>query len=147
MIRVFRMLIEFASHGLSYTTFALSNATVSSPQYNGSSLSVDISVEVKNIGDIIGSEVVQLYVSLPPNGTTTPHLQLRGFAKVRDVSPGKSRSVTIKLDKYAFSFWDSPNSEWKVIAGKYILRIGTSSESLPIEHSIELKEGFGWSGL
>lgn len=136
-----------ARHGLSYTTFVLTDLKVTGPSATNASVSVDISVTVRNTGSVMGSEVVQLYVSLPPNGTTTPRLQLRGFAKVRDIPPGKNKQTVIRLDKYAFSFWDTPNEEWRALPGKYGLHIGTSSDNILLETFIELKTGFEWSGI
>ena len=120
---------------------------ISSSNFNGASLAIDVTVDVKNTGSIIGSEVVQLYVSLPPHGVTTPRYQLRGLAKAKDVPPGKTRTVTIKLDKYAASFWDTPNNSWKVVAGKYGVHIGTSSEDFVLESSFELSQSFHWNGV
>lgn len=80
-----------------------------------------ISVKVTNTGNASGSEVVQVYISLPPNGTTTPKLQLRNFAKVRDLAPGTSQVADIKLDKYAVSFWDTPRKAWRVVASRYVV--------------------------
>lgn len=88
-----------------------------------------------------------LFISLPENGTTTPKLQLRGFAKANDVPPRKRRTVTMKLDKYAFSYWDSPRNTWNVIRGAYGIHIGTSSDNLPFKEEIVLKSGFNWNGL
>lgn len=141
------LLIFLLRHGLSYTSFVLTDLKVTGPSVSDASLGIDVSVTVRNTGSLMGSEVVQLYVSLPPNGTTTPKLQLRGFAKVRDIPPGKNKTTIIKLDKYALSFWDSPSNEWKVVAGRYGLHIGTSSDNILLETFFDFKGGFTWSGI
>lgn len=134
--------------GLSYTKFSLSNLAVSRGRWTSAqSLYVQINVTVQNEGDRAGSEVVQLYVSLPDVGLTTPRLQLKGFAKAHNVSKGGATKVTINLDKYAFSFWDESQNCWKIAAGKYGLHVGTSSDNLPLYDSIDLKETFTWKGL
>ena len=94
-----------------------------------------------------GSEVVQLYVTLPYNGTTTPRFQLKGFAKARDIAPGKHKVVSMKLDKYSVSYWDEPNECWEAVAGRYGVHVGTSSENLSLEGHFELKNGFTWNGI
>jgi beta-glucosidase len=114
---------------------------------NAHSLFAQINVTVKNEGDRTGSEVVQLYVSLPEIGLTTPKLQLRGFAKANNVTKGSTAKVTITLDKYAFSFWDDLQNCWKVPAGKYGVHVGVSSDNLSLHDTIELKETFTWKGL
>lgn len=111
------------------------------------SLSIKVTVDVKNTGTVLGSEVVQLYVSLPPHGVTTPRYQLRGIAKAKDVPPGETRTVTINLDKYAVSFWDTPNNDWKVVSGTYGVHIGTSSEEFDLDGSFTLPTLFHWSGI
>lgn len=102
---------------------------------------------MKNIGPVTGSEVVQLYVSYPDTGVTHPDLQLRGFAKVRDIAPGSSEKVTIELDKYAVSYWDVRKSAWRVTAGKYGLHAGFSSDNIVQTEEVEVKNAFVWSGL
>lgn len=135
------------SHGLSYTSFVLTDLKVTGPTESKEVVFIDVNVTVRNTGSFMGSEVVQVYVSLPPNGTTTPLRQLRGFVKARDIPPGKTKSSSIKLDKYAFSFWDTPNGEWRVLSGKYGLHIGTSSDNIVLEASVDLKSSFGWNGI
>lgn len=120
---------------------------VSSLTSSDASLAIDITVDVKNTGSAIGSEVVQVYVSLPPHGVTSPPYQLRGLAKAKDVPPGKTRTVAIKLDKYATSFWDTPNNTWKVVAGKYGVHVGADSENFVLQSTFDIPRGFEWSGL
>jgi len=111
------------------------------------SVYLNASVTVKNEGGQAGSEVVQLYVSLPEIGVTTPKLQLRGFAKARLLKPGGSTKLTINLDKYAFSFWDESQNAWKLPAGKYGIHLGTSSDNLVLHDTFELPRSFIWNGL
>jgi len=144
--RKIRPLFPFG-HGLSYTTFSLSDIKVQDLSRSGNALSYEVSVTVTNTGDRIGSEVIMLFVNLPENGTTTPSLQLRGFVKANDVPPRKRRTVSIKLDKYAFSYWDSPRNTWNVVRGTYGLHIGTSSDNLFFQEEVVLKSGFNWNGL
>lgn len=73
-----------------------------------------VSCKVRNVGPVTGSEVVQVYVSLPPNGTTNPPMQLRGFDKARDLASGSTTTVNVVLDKYAISYWDESIDEWRI---------------------------------
>lgn len=134
-------------HGLSYTTFALSNLQVSMPTSFAPDSKVLVSATVKNEGNIAGSEVLQVYVSYPNVGLTTPLKQLRGFKKARDVAPGSSLGLDVTLDKYSFSLWDESRNAWRVSAGRYEIHAGSSSDSLPLSASVEIKETFYWSGL
>jgi beta-glucosidase len=111
-------------------------------------LEVKASVTVKNTGSLVGSEVVQLYVTLP----TTSHLthaplQLKAFAKVRDLAPGASQKVDLTLDKYATSYWDENLDRWIVERGEYAVRVGTSSDRLDLQGSFIVEKGYEWNGL
>lgn len=86
-------------------------------------------------------------MTLPNIGLTTPRLQLRAFAKARDLPPGGSQQVTMTLDKYAVSFWDTVGKVWSAKAGAYSVHVGTSSDDLPLKETFELMQGFEWSGL
>lgn len=111
------------------------------------SISFDVSVTVKNEGAVTGSEVVQLYISYPDLGVTTPQLQLRGFGKARDVAPGDTQKIVIHLDKYALSFWNAKKGLWSAKAGTYSVHVGSSSENLVLGGKFELGKSFEWSGL
>jgi len=133
--------------GLSYTTFDFSNLSITGPQSHDASLDLTVSVKVTNTGSVTGSEVVQVYVTLPDLGITNPALQLRGFAKARDIPVGGSKEVTIHLDKYAFSYWDPRENAWNAKAGSYGISVGKSSAEMVLRQSFELKESFLWNGL
>jgi len=133
--------------GLSYTTFAFSNFSIGEPTEHGDSIQIKVIVEVENTGSVLGSEVVQLYVTYPELGVTTPKLQLKGFAKIKDLVPGRKGTAEISLDKYALSFWDVTRSAWSARAGIYQFHVGSSSNDLPLKGDFELPTSFEWSGL
>jgi beta-glucosidase len=108
---------------------------------------VTISLTISNIGSVSGSEVVQVYVQFPDAGITMPPLQLKGFAKARDVPPGSSQELTIALDKYAVSFWDSSRSAWHARAGNYRVFLGHQGDGLEMGGDFELRKSFYWRGL
>ncbi|MEM1121241.1 MAG: glycoside hydrolase family 3 N-terminal domain-containing protein [Bacteroidota bacterium] len=85
-------------HGLSYTTFAYSNLTVSKK-----AASWDISVTVKNTGDRAGKEVVQLYVNDKVASTTPSLKKLRAFDKI-DLAAGTSQTVTFSITPENLAF-------------------------------------------
>lgn len=80
---------------------------------------------------------------------THPPLQLRAFKKVKDLKAGASEEVTLKLDKYAVSYWDERYSTWNVDKGIYNVRVGGSSarESLVLSAQLEVPKSFTWNGL
>ncbi|EIW60730.1 glycoside hydrolase family 3 protein [Trametes versicolor FP-101664 SS1] len=135
--------------GLSYTTFAFSDLKVASSVQSGAAdhFAVQVELTVTNTGSRAGSEVVQLYVSLPDIGLTTPRLQLRAFAKARDLAPGESKRVVLGLDKYAVSYWDTTGQQWKAPKGTYGVHVGKSSEDIVLESEFQVEKEFTWVGL
>lgn len=121
---------------------------LSEPAIANKHCSFTATVTVTNTGSISGSEVVQLYITLPSTPEYThPELQLRAFQKVHDLQPGKSVDVEIPVDKYGVSYWDDKIHSWVVERGIYGVKVGVSSEYFSLESALEVKEGFEWNGL
>lgn len=133
--------------GLSYTTFVILGLSIGEPSSYDEHIQVVLDVTVKNTGERMGSEVVQVYVTYPNIGLTTPALQLKGFAKAHSIQGKQSKGVVIKLDKYAFSFWDETKKCWDVGAGKYLISVGSSSDDLVMSQEFQLERSFQWRGL
>ena len=137
-------------HGLSYTTFELSDLSLSDVKVADGDLSLSASVKVTNTGSVTGTEVVQLYISLPTTSELThPPLMLKAFAKVANLAPGRSEVAKLTLDKYAVSFWEERIGAWVVEPGVYRVRVGQSSapDALKLVAEFEIKKRFEWSGL
>jgi len=121
--------------GLSYTRFRFSNLQVPASAAAGST--VPVSFDVTNIGTVAGAEVAQVYVSDPSAKHSRPERELKGFAKVR-LSPGETRRVMLDLDARAFSYWDESTHRWTIDKGKFVVRVGDSSESTPLDVDLRL---------
>jgi beta-glucosidase len=115
--------------GLSYTTFSFANLQVPATVASGSA--VPVSFDVTNTGSVAGAEVAQLYVSDPSAKASRPERELKGFEKVR-LTPGETRRVTLNLDARAFSYWDEAAHKWTIDPGKFVIRVGDSSENTPL---------------
>ncbi|QSZ51252.1 MULTISPECIES: glycoside hydrolase family 3 C-terminal domain-containing protein [Micrococcaceae] len=119
--------------GLSYTTFALTDLTVTVPDQ--SRAYAECAVTIENTGDRPGSEVVQIYVTDEMSSIDRPKQELKGFAKVH-LAPGERRTIRIVLDERAFAFW-GPNG-WTVEPGSFQVLAGTSSRHLPVQRTVRL---------
>jgi beta-glucosidase len=110
--------------GMSYTTFALSDLRLSGSR---------ASVLVRNTGKRVGSEVVQLYVDIPPPapGVPQPPRQLKGYAKVA-LAPGSARRVGIALDDRSFAHYDVVAKRWAVTPACYVIEVGRSSRDIAL---------------
>jgi beta-glucosidase len=124
-------------YGLSYTTFSFANLVVPQTVKVGGTASV--SFDVTNTGSVAGAEVAQLYVSEPGAKVKRPERELKGFEKVR-LAPGETKHVTLNLDARSFSYWDESAKGWKMDAGKFVIHVGDSSESTPLEGSLSAVE-------
>jgi len=121
--------------GLSYTTFSFSKLEAPATAVSGST--VHVSFDVTNSGSVAGAEVAELYVSDPSAKATRPERELKGFEKVR-LAPGETKHVTLNLDARAFSYWDSAAHKWTIDPGKFVLRVGDSSENTPLHADLML---------
>jgi beta-glucosidase len=119
-------------HGLSYTTFS-----VTSPSVAANAGKYDVKATVTNTGSKTGSEVVQVYVTLPAGadsvGAPQPPRRLVGFKKV-ELAAGASQEVTITIDPAAsnhpLSVWSTTFNLWITPAGTYTVSVGNSSRNL-----------------
>jgi beta-glucosidase len=123
-------------HGLSYTTFEYSNISASKDSFKVND-KITISVDIKNSGSIKGMETVQLYVQDEQSSVPRPVKELKGFQKV-ELEPGQSKTISIELDKKAFSFWNPETKDWYAEKGKFIIHVGSSSNDIRLQKELEL---------
>lgn len=124
---------EFAfGFGLSYTSFTYRNLQVT-PERAAVGQPITVQAEVTNTGSRAGAETLQLYVS---TGDLTPAVampvkQLKGFAKIA-LAPGESRKVTFTLGPDELYIFDPVAARYRVPTGSYTVRVGGSSDQLPL---------------
>lgn len=114
-------------YGLSYTDFAVEGLTLSADTF-GDDLTA--TVEVTNTGDVAGREVVQLYLAAPEGRLATPAQELRAFAKTDRLAPGASQTLRLTLDARDLASYDPDRAAWVAAAGRYVVRVGTSSRDV-----------------
>lgn len=129
-------------HGLSYTTFVISDLQLSR---EGSNISA--SVKISNAGNRAGADVVQLYIAPVQPPINRPVKELKGFEKVfLDANTSSNTKLLIDL-KQATSFWDEHTDKWCSHAGKYRIMVGNSSAGSFLEEIIEVEKTTFWTGL
>ncbi len=123
-------------HGLSYSAFSYGELQLSSSDIQEND-KVTVSVDVTNISEMDGKEVVQLYVAPPKSRIFKPVRELRGFKKVF-VQRGGTRTVEFELDKRAFAYYNAQIKDWHVESGTYKIQIGASSRDIRCEREIHV---------
>ena len=116
--------------GLSYTSFSYSGLTVS-PE--GSS----VSFTVANTGQRAGSEVAEVYASLPESAGEPPK-RLIGWQKV-ELAAGERKTVHLTIDPTYLSIWDEAAKKFVRPSGSYRVLAGGSSAELPLTTEISVK--------
>ena len=111
--------------GLSYTTF-----TYSKPKVKATKDGLNASITITNTGKRAGKEVVQLYASAPAGGLEKPARELKAFAKTRELQPGQSETVTMKLSLYDLASYNEATQSWETAAGKYAIHFGANVEDI-----------------
>ncbi len=121
-------------HGLSYTEYEYGKPSQSAREIDGGG-SVDITVPVKNVGNMAGKEVVQLYVGDDKATVLRPVKELKHFSKVA-LAPGEEQAVTFTVTPDDLKFYDDKKGEWVAEPGKFTIYIGASSTD--IRHRLPL---------
>ena len=122
--------------GLSYTTFAYSNLSLT-PKAGTVDQPITVTFDVKNTGHREGAEVAELYVADPHASVPRPVKELKGFAKV-NLKRGESKRVTLHLDRRSFSFYDVAKKDWNAEPGPFTILIGSSSDKIQLQDTFSL---------
>ncbi len=123
--------------GLSYTTFEYSDLKLSSKKMKQDG-ELEISLNVKNTGKMDGDEVVQLYIHDVKASVDREVKSLKGFQRV-SLKKGESKTVTMKIDKSALSFYDVDAKKWVAESGKFEVLVGASSRDIRLKKEFKLK--------
>lgn len=107
--------------GLSYTTFAYSKPTIRATKDG-----FEASITVSNTGNVAGKEVVQLYVTAPNGQVAKPALELKAFGKTRELKPGESQTIQMKVSNYDLASFIESESAWVADAGRYQIKFAAA---------------------
>lgn len=117
-------------YGLSYTQFEYSNLKV-----NKKGNEIEISFKIKNIGNMKGKEIAQIYISQENSSIFKPKKELKEFEKV-ELDVNEEKEIKIVLNKKAFEYYNPETFSWSVEQGKYKILIGKSSKDIVLEKEI-----------
>ena len=129
-------------YGLSYTDFAITDPHVEKKQDG-----IKVTVSVKNIGNVSGKEVVQVYLSkIDGKKNEYPMQTLKGFEKTTLLSSGEEETLCIMIPWRAFSIYEEEKAAWMIKDGIYGFRVGNSSRNtirvgwIQVEQSLCLEQ-------
>ena len=113
--------------GLSYTTFEYTNLAVDKKEFKSGD-SIQISIDVKNTGNVAGKESVLLFSSDLVASVTPDVRRLRAFDKVM-LNPGETKTVKLKLAANDLAFVNELG-KWTLEAGDFRLQAGNLTDNI-----------------
>lgn len=126
-------------YGLSYTKFNLELKEINKVENE-----IFIEIVVKNIGNISGKEVIQIYYEAPQGLLGKPERQLIAFAKTKMLSAGETDKIIFKIEIDKMSSYDDKGLikkfSYVLEKGEYKILYGTSVRDLETGFSFELLE-------
>jgi beta-glucosidase len=111
-------------HGLSYTTFELSDLRIAEETVRWDD-EIVVEARVTNTGGRVGDEVVQLYTRDTQASVTRPERELKGFLRLT-LEPGETRRITFRVPVAQLGFYDRDLS-YVIEPGEIELFLGPSS--------------------
>ena len=114
-------------HGLSYTRFEISAPRTAKARFDRSE-PIEVEVDVRNVGQRTGDEVVQLYITRSEVSVSRPVLELKGFERVT-LAGGEKRTVRFIIEPRHLAIWNRAMREVNE-PGPVRLSAGSSSANL-----------------
>jgi beta-glucosidase len=108
--------------GLSYTTF-----TQDSAAFNLADGNMEFSINVTNIGQRAGDQVVQLYIGFDNSTVEREHKLLKGFQRV-SLEPGETKRVKISCPMEKLKWYNPETNAWELEKMNYEAYLGSSSD-------------------
>ncbi len=130
-------------YGLSYSKFEYSDLSVAKSARTDSE-SIRLSFSIKNTGSFNADEIAQIYISPASVEPGQPYsqnirpIQLQGFGRM-GLRPGQEETMEFELATEQFGYYE--NGKWNVAPGRYIIKVGASSEDIRLAQEIELTGG------
>ena len=112
-------------YGLSYTTFKTDNIKISAPVMEDK---IQVSVTVTNTGNVAGKEVAELYITAPKVKLDKPVVELKAFAKTKNLAPGESQELNFVLTPSDLASFNTATSSWITEAGEYTVKFGNAQQ-------------------
>lgn len=110
--------------GLSYSKFVYSDIKLSNKILDKHSQIV-VNVKVKNVSDVVGEEVIQLYIQDLVGSVVRPVKELKAFKKVK-ILPKEEIGVKFEISEEMLKFWNE-SMKFEAEVGEFKVFVGGSS--------------------
>lgn len=121
-------------YGMSYTKYQYSNFKVDN-SIKTSDNKFFISLDVTNIGEREGEEIVQFYLSPTNQKQQLKPIKLVGFGRV-NLKPGETKTLRLMMSPQQLGYW--ADKKWHITSGKYLLKAGASSIDIRAQEEITM---------
>ena len=105
----------------------------------GADGTVTVRFSIRNTGKYDAADVAQVYVRDVQSSLPRPVRELKGFQKVF-LKAGEKKSVSIRLDQNAFSFYDPIKQGWVAEKGDFEILAGGSSRDIRLKSNFRLSK-------
>ena len=111
-------------HGLSYVEFEYGALTCKQKKDK-----IQVSFDLKNLGDMEADEVAQLYVKRIDSAVERPLKELEAFDRIT-LKGGETKKVTLEFPVSELAHWDNETNEWVLEHGKLEILVGSASNDI-----------------
>lgn len=119
-------------YGLSYSEFEYRNLTALQTEND-----LKCQLSVKNISDTDGTEVIQIYYSVPLSKISRPIKKLCAFGRVY-LKSGEEKTLNLSIPEHILQIYDTHSRKMLTESGNYILYAGSSSEDIRLQTEIPI---------
>ena len=124
-------------YGLSYTKFNYSNLKTSN-HFLKDKDSIVVSIDIKNMGEIGGDEVVQLYVKHMNSKVQRPIKELKAFQRIF-LNAGETKKVNFILKASNLAYWNSTSQQFELEKDQIELQVGSASDQILLTKKMSVK--------
>ena len=111
-------------YGLSFTKFNYTKPKLLNSKFDKNAI-IKVQLEVTNIGEMDGDEVVQLYIRDKVSSATRPVKELKGYKRVH-LKVGETKNVIFEITPESLAFYDI-DMKYVVEPGSFNIMTGSSS--------------------
>ena len=111
-------------HGLSYVEFEYGALTCKQKKDK-----IQVSFDLKNLGDMEADEVPQLYVKRLDSKVERAEKELEAFERVA-LKAGETKNVTLEFPLSELAHWDNETNGWVLEPGKIEILVGSASNDI-----------------